>query len=173
MKLICSSLLLLSCVCVANAQVPTPKKSAFQASMKRFQKQGIEIRKVLNGISVQDLQVNYAWGKQIDQYKDLATSQLDLLSKSVANPSIENDLDEEIFLLEEAQELSGAMTQLSGFLSNPSITHDTTIDGKANTWARSVTASNTQLSDFYADAFHYVIGHARDVQASNCGAKSN
>lgn len=141
--------------------------------MKNFQKQEIEIRKVLNGIRVQDLQVNYAWGKQIDQYKDTASSQLDLLSQSTLTPSIGNDLAEEMLLLEEAQELSTAMMELGDMLSNPSITHDTTSTGKANSWARSITAANTQLSTFYVDAFHYVIWHARDVQTTNCAAKAD
>ncbi|HZY62512.1 MAG TPA: hypothetical protein VFE38_08300 [Edaphobacter sp.] len=166
-------LVLLVCVSITNAQTPSSKRSTFLVSMKNFQKQEIEMRKVLNGIRVQDLQVNYAWGKQLDQYKDMASSQLDLLSQSTRTPAIGDDLAEEMLLLEEAQELNGAMMELSNFLSDPGITHDTTSAGKANTWARSITVANTQLSAFYTDAFHYVIWHARDVQTTNCAAKAN
>lgn len=160
--------LVLADVGCLQAQAPGSNAAAFRASLQRFQSQTVKWQNDLARIKVEELPISYAEGKAIDQNKDVAALNLDLLSKLSARVLNSGHLSDEINLVATIQQLGSQLQAVATLLLDTNVKDDVSAK-KIMGWSKPLTDLATgAVNNLYVDTFSYVIAHASEVEARQC-----
>lgn len=160
-------LLLIGPIC-AYPQIPS-NPEAFRTSLVKFQKQSVEWQTMLDSVKVEDLQVSYAQGKQIETIKDLAVQNLDLATKLANRILTSGHLSDEVNLLATILEFDHELETLEHMLLDEVTTHDSM--AKVTSWTDTLEkAANGQVNTLSMEIYQYVMSRSDEIERKNCAS---
>ena len=122
----------------------------------------------MTAIKVEELPVSYVEGKTIEQNREVALQNLDLLLKLSTRVLQTGKLADEINLLTAIQELSSQMQVVATLLYDVNVKDDATVK-KLAAWAAPLAdLSAGPVNAFFVDTFTYVTSHASELDARQC-----
>ena len=162
-----AALLLLSAPLIL-AQGQSQNTAAFRASVIAFQSNSVQWQNDLARIKVEELSISYAEGHVIEQDKEVAIQNLDLMSKLTARVLKTGRLSDEINLLETSHEMSSQMQEIVHVLLDANVKDDAAAK-KIMDWSTPLSdLANGAVNTFYLNTFKYVTAHADQIESQHC-----
>ena len=162
-----AALILIGTAC-AYSQIPS-NPVAFRASLLRFQKQSVEWRKMLDGVKVEELEVSYVEGKQIEKDKDTAVQNLSIATMLANRILNGGHLSDEVNLLTTVLDFGHQLESLETDLLEDATTHDSM--AKATSWTDTLEkASGGPVNTLYLEIYQYVMSRSDEIEKKNCSS---
>lgn len=159
-----ATLILIGTAC-AYSQTPS-NPAAFQASLLKFQKQSVEWRKMLDSVKVEELQVSYVQGKQIESDKDLAIQNLDVATTLASRILTSGHLADEVNLLATVLDVNHGFESLETDLLEDVTARDSL--AKATSWTNTLINVGVPANALFLEIYQYVMARSDEIEQKNC-----
>lgn len=153
---------------LCNAQSEKLSPAAFRAKVAEIQRQTLVWERLAASLRLEDLPIEYAQGKLIDQEISTLKGNIQLERGLCAAALNKDSLSGEIQILVVLSDISRGFEAVADDLTNLSEPTSTSTEKKiVNISSQFANAGGKEINDTYIEVYTYVLDHADEIESQN------